>query len=178
MNNKLITPFGEIKICIDDNEIEYTAHRGKALENLCPDIIGRYQIEVLFIPDGNEHKISCTFPTVKNIKGYGESGEDLECQGFYGEDKIKLSIGTKCESGLLQNFSDKYDYDVEYLENGMEYLILSETKTEKYVFGIAWIDEIDVNDKSELAINRDTQTWFAADPTLSLDAGELKSFIK
>lgn len=37
--------------------------------------------------------------------------------------------------------SDVYDYDVDYLRNGMAYLIAKNTKTTKYVLGIAWIEK-------------------------------------
>lgn len=52
-----------------------------------------------------------------------------------------------------------YDYENEYLDNGVEYVILPFTKTRRYVFGIAWI---------EGAVGeRDVQTWFGADVTIS-----------
>ena len=60
-----------------------------------------------------------------------------------------------------------YDYDVEYLENGMSYLILKKTKTMRYVFGIAWIDDVGWDDADE-ECDRNIQTWFAADPALAL----------
>ena len=36
--------------------------------------------------------------------------------------------------------SDIYDYDNVYMEDGVSYLILEETKKTRYVFGIAWIE--------------------------------------
>ncbi len=164
MNDKIITPMGEIKILIDDVETQYVPIKGAPIENLCPDVIGRYQIEIHFLPDGKEHTISCVFPYDNSIKGYVESGEYLECQGFYDNNCIKLSIGTEGET----DFDTDYDYDVEYLDNGMQYVILPATQTQKYVFGISWIDNIDIDVQSEEMIARDTQTWFGADPTLSI----------
>jgi hypothetical protein len=72
-----------------------------------------------------------------------------------------MSIGVECEQGSLE----LYDYDTEYLVNGMAYQILSNTKTKRYVFGIAWIDNVDRDDTVGDNNTRDTQTWFAADPT-------------
>ena len=164
MNDKIITPMGDITILIDDIETRYVPLKGAPLENLCPDVLGRYQIEIQFLPDGKEHTISCVFPYNKSIKGYGESGEDLECQGFYDNNCIKLSIGTEGETGIPTD----YDYDIEYLNNGMQYIIFPTTRTERYVFGVCWIDDINLEDQSREMISRDTQTWFGADPTLSI----------
>ena len=54
--------------------------------------------------------------------------------------------------------SEVYDYDNDYMEDGVSYLILKETKTTKYVFGVAWIEKV--------TTENDVQTWFGADPTL------------
>lgn len=165
---KLITPFGEIKILIDGKAASYTAEEGRKLDDLCPHVLGRYQITVPFSPDGKEHTISCVFQPVCSYKKTPESGEQLECQSFYNDQKFKLSIGLECEAGYIDGvrISDKYDYDADYLENGMSFLIETNTKTERYVFGIAWIDNVGypVDDHND----RDVETWYGADPTLVL----------
>ena len=51
----------------------------------------------------------------------------------------------------------KFDFDVDYLENGMAYQILPFTKTAKYLFGLSWIQPC--NEQN------DVQTWFGADPS-------------
>lgn len=53
---------------------------------------------------------------------------------------------------------DTYDYDTEYLDDGVQYVIVENTNATTYVFGIAWIEN--VTDDNEV------QTWFGADPTL------------
>ena len=75
-----------------------------------------------------------------------------------------------CEAGFVggKRLSDKYDYDADYLVNGMSYLILPGTQTEQYVFGISWVDDVGLNDPGDGNQNRDIQTWFGADPTVSL----------
>lgn len=55
---KLSTPFGEIAILIDYVEIEYSFKELKPFSS-CPDVNGRYIIEIDFEPDGEEHSISC-----------------------------------------------------------------------------------------------------------------------
>lgn len=81
-----------------------------------------------------------------------------------------MSIGLECEAGYIggERSSDEYDYDTEYLENGMAYFIKAYTKSEKYMFGIAWINDVGWNDPINNGDNRDIETWFGADPTLSL----------
>ena len=50
----------------------------------------------------------------------------------------------------------------------MSFLIDMNTKTEKYVFGIAWIDNVGWEDPIDENNNRDVETWYGADPTLAL----------
>lgn len=166
----LITPFGKIKILVDEKEIPYSVRKGKINKNLYPDVLGRYQIAVRFIPDGKEHSIACVFEANCLYERNIESGERLECQSFYNDRQYKMSIAIECEAGYVDGtrVSRNYDYDAEYLENGIAYLILSGTKTERYIFGIAWIDNVDCDDAVGSTKKRDVQTWFGADPTLAL----------
>jgi len=165
---KLTTPFGDIDVLIDEKPIPYSVQKGSDNDVLWPNIRHRYQIVIQFIPDGREHRLSCVFSPNCAYKRAPESGESLECQGFYGAQRIKMSIGVECEAGYLdgERVSDKYDYDADYLDNGMSYCILPDTKTERYAFGIAWIDDVGWDDQDDN--NRDIQTWFAADPTFRL----------
>lgn len=156
----LETPFGKVKILIDGVEITYSATKIQPNERYCPDVAGRYHISVDLTPDGKEHEIKCLIEDISYSDRGPESGEMLECQAFYNTDNWKLSIGVECETGFLpdgRKWSDRYDYDARYLDNGMSYVILKETKTEHFKFGIAWIDSVE-DDHS-----RDVQTWFAAD---------------
>lgn len=88
-----------------------------------------------------------------------ESGERLELKSFYKE-KSKLSIGAEGDTGYDSNGIRiaSYDYDNEYLNNGLQYVILPETKTTHYTFAIAWLNA--TNQINEV------QTWYGADPTL------------
>ena len=156
----LSTPLGDIEIYIDNEKVEYTVKIIGASERLCPDISGRFGIEILYEPDGKQHTISC------RIKKYHassrdeiEPGECLELKSFYREN-TKLSIGMEGDAGYYSDGtrdSDVYDYDNDYMEDGVSYLIMEDTKTTKYVFGIAWIDNV--------TVENDVQTWYGADPT-------------
>ncbi|MCU6746601.1 hypothetical protein OCV51_02830 [Faecalicatena acetigenes] len=157
----LITPLGDIEIYIDDKVVEYTEKCITVSGDLCPDVSGKYAIAVVFYPDGKLHTISC------KIKGYTlskedeiESGERLELKSFY-KGNTKLSIGMEGEAGYCfygTRSSEIYDYDNDYMENGVSYLIREETKTTKYVFGVAWIENV--------TAENNWQTWYGADPTI------------
>lgn len=166
----LITPFGDIKVLIDGQPVPYFSQAGRKLDVLCPHVLGRYQIPVKFIPDGSEHTIACVFEPNCSYERSPESGERLECQSFYNDCRFKLSIGLECETGYMDGvrISDEYDYDADYLENGMAFLIDANTKTEHYTFGIAWIDNVGWDDSSDDNNDRDVETWYGADPTLAL----------
>ncbi len=167
---KLITPFGEIKILIDGTSVPYLVKEGSKLEALCLHLLGRYQITVHFMPDGKEHTLACIFEPECSFNRSPEGGERLECQGFYNDSRMKMSIGVECEAGYIGSVraSEGYDYDAGYLENGMSYCIEADTKTELYVFGIAWIDDVGWDDPNDYNRHRDVETWYGADPTLAL----------
>jgi len=123
---KLITPFGEIDIMIDGQPVSYTAREGNKIKESCPDVLGRFQIPVHYIPDGKEHSIACVFIPGCPYERTQESGERLECQSFYNDRGFKMSVG------------------------------------------ISWIDDVDRTDPGDGNHNRDIQTWFGADPAVSL----------
>lgn len=59
------------------------------------------------------------------------------------------------------------DYDIEYKPNGLSYLVLKETQTEKYYFAISWIDDVGYEDSiNNGEHDRDVETWFGSDPML------------
>jgi hypothetical protein len=157
----LQTPFGAVEILLDGKALPYNAE-AVPLDNRCPDLPGRFGITVHISPDGLPHTLSCV---LSDLPAYAESdmesGERLELISFYA-DGVKLSVGTEAEEGFFPN--GYYDYDCAHLDHGMAYLILPQTKTESFTFGIAWIDG--VPDPDDINNPRDVQTWFGADPTL------------
>ena len=156
---KLVTPLGEIDILIDGREIEYD-FQIVDVDSSCKDVEGRYAIQVSFVPDGREHIISCKIRDYKTSEMDDiESGENLELKSFY-NGGAKLSIGMEGDSGYIngERISTIYDYDNEYQDDGVDYVILGVTKTQIFTFGVAWI-----NNCTE---NNEVQTWFGADPTI------------
>ena len=81
-----------------------------------------------------------------------------------------MSIGLECEAGYIDGgrATNEYDYDADYLENGMSFLIDANTRTERYVFGVSWIDNVGWDDPIGDSNDRDAETWYGADPTLAL----------
>ena len=61
-----------------------------------------------------------------------EGGERLECLSFYGTQRVKMSIGLEGECG--RNYYE-YDYDIDYLDNGMAYVIMPEPKRRSILLG-------------------------------------------
>lgn len=157
MFEERLTPFGRIEIRIDDVPISYTAVDWG--DPRWPDLDGCFFIAISFEPDGKSHSITCTLKKcVQSVEGYIESGECLELQSFY-KGKTKLSIGTK---GEIQGMNEhSFDYYADYLEDGMMYQILPETKTKRFVFGVAWMNECDEENEY--------QPWMGADPTMLKD---------
>ncbi len=154
----LITPLGIIEVFIDDRKYDYE-YEPISLDDCCPSLNGRYKIKVSFMPDGKKHTIAC------RIKDYSPTKEDsinpgerLELKSFY-KGKTKLDIGMSGDIGGLEYYGVKnaeFDYENEYLDDGVEYIVLKVTKTKEYIFGCAWIDNY--NDDNEV------QSWFGADP--------------
>ncbi|MBD5527116.1 MAG: hypothetical protein HDR02_01715 [Lachnospiraceae bacterium] len=153
----LNTPLGEIEIYIDGRAVAYEEYP-LSYDETCPDLSGRYRINIDFVPDGASHSIACLIKGhISNDSDCVESGERLECKGFY-SGTVKVSIGMEGDRGCGGRKSvSGYDYENEYLDNGVEYVILPFTKTRRYVFGIAWIEGAEGE--------RDVQTWFGADVT-------------
>ena len=72
-----------------------------------------------------------------------------------------MSIATQAEIISYENGQideddtcNIYNYDVEYLENGMRYVILPITTEKEVIFGVSWMSNYD--DDNEV------QTWFGA----------------
>lgn len=157
----LLTPLGEIEVLIDAVPLSYHAVECPC-DKTCPDLTGRYTIKVELLPDGKTHEIQCRIKNhIASEQDGIESGERLELKSFY-RDSCKVSIGMEGEADYFIDGTraGSYDYDNEYLEDGVAYITFPDTETKEFVFGIAWIE--DVNEEN------DVQTWFGADPTIMI----------
>ncbi len=155
----LETPFGVVNIYIDKQCIENYTIKELPLTSPCFNVDGRYCITVDFKPDGKKHTIFCKIENYTSSDDDGiESGENLVGMGFY-KNGGKLSIGIESDTWYLDGKRySRYDYDCSYSENGyVAFEILEFTKSEKFIFGIAWKEECD---------EQDAGTWYASDPTM------------
>jgi len=155
----LVTPLGKIALYIDKKEADYTAASWEK-DKMCSGLDGRYLLRIRFVPDGREHTISCRIQDYLPSPEDGiESGKRLSLKSFY-KNGAKLSIGAKGESDYLWNKIrvSEFDYDTDYLEDGVCYVVLKTTKTTDYIFGLAWL--CNYTEKNEV------QTWCGADVSL------------
>lgn len=162
----LKTPLGDLEIKIDNNVIDYK-YLTVCTNDFCKDLNGRFAIIVPFQPDKRKHVISCRILNYESSDEDGaESGENLELYSFY-KGTVKLSIGMEGDTSYIagKRMSD-YDYDTEYLVDGVQYCLLPITQTSEYVFGVAWLDKV--------TKENDVQTWFGADPTLFWNINKLE----
>ncbi|MCR5264761.1 MAG: hypothetical protein K6D94_12860, partial [Clostridiales bacterium] len=139
-------------------------------ERSCQHVLGRYRITVRLIPDGKAHTIARVFESDCSYERITESGERLESQSFYDDRSLKISVGYEYEAGYTDRarFTDKYDYDADYPENVMSFLIGTNTKTERFTFGIALIDYVRRDDPNDENNSRDVETWYGTTPTSAL----------
>lgn len=157
---KLITPLGVVAIYNNATEIKYEVAKLDCNSDIFPDIDGRYKIIIEYENDMFPHLIYCALEGIdfNSIKSYNESGEGLDCKAFY-QDNIKLSIGIEADTDYIDGKRiSRYDYDNVHLHNSLGYHIFPTTKSQKFVFGVAWIKGY--NEANEV------QTWYAADPTI------------
>ena len=159
--NKLITPFGKIIVTIDGQQVDYSAVVYAGYQKAYPELVV-YRIYVDLKPDNQDHEIACVLPDMGKVKREIENGERLDCQSFY-KDGWKLSLGVTYDEAW--DCEEVGDYETKYLDNGISYIAWkNHTQTQTFVFGIAWIDNVDYDDNSDENLARDVQTWYGAAP--------------
>lgn len=152
------TPLGTIEITKDGKNVDCTI-RSVPNDKQCLKPNGRFAVLIDYIPDGQEHTISCC------IKGYRGSKNDFMELDEMVDMKSFCKGTTKLSLGLFSDTPDEWDkapddimdYWTEYLKNGVQYHIRAYAKQAMYPFGIAWNEHR--NDKDEV------QTTYGADPT-------------
>ena len=169
----LNTPLGDINIYVDG--IVTDDYEIKPLKNdkkLFPNLDGRFALIVDFKPDGRKHIIECRLENhIVSEFDCLECGENVSSVALYAEHFVpedwygvgygcKISIAVKYE--LDYDFDgyplELYDYGFDFSENGYVAVLISEnTKTDRFVFGVAWkiLDRLSFG-----------ETFLGADPTL------------
>jgi len=142
----LETPLGKVNIVVDGVAIHYEAKPFDFRKSPVKDrpIAGCYRIH---ISAENHRSIQCVLELEnEKVEVSSSSGECYVCKEFeYGT--TMLAIGAEDENPA---------FELERLENGMEYCINS--PVEEVVFGIAWATDYEGTN--------DVRVWFAADPTI------------
>ena len=141
---RLVTPFGQIVICVDGNPTEY-AYQAKQSDPRWP-VAGRYQICVSPPEDGLCHTVACLVECPLGTNAEQDSGEGVETVCFRNGSR-KMEIGI---------FESNDGHGTVYLPNGIAYTVHSDTR--ELIFGVAWLCQ--VNRENE------NHTWFSCDPTL------------
>lgn len=135
----LITPLGPIQIIVNNQIVDYSYTKLPNLDHFCPDVNGRYSIQVKEIDCISD--IKCVLSS-DSLDGDIASGERYESISFYKED-IKLTIGIAAE--FLEQQPGMY------IQNGIQI-----TSNSPVLFCICWIQPC--------TKENDIQTYFGADP--------------
>lgn len=142
----LSTPLGNIRVFLEDAEIEYEAEWFEYVKSPVKDklIAGCFRIH---IPVTNDCFVKCVLDLEnEKVMVSGSSGERYLCREFY-DRTVMLAIGAEDENS---------EFEAERVKNGMKYHING--KVEEVVFGIAWATDYEGTE--------DVRVWFAADPTV------------
>ncbi len=146
------TPFGAIKVLVDDEEtcVDYESLDPSQMNY--PDIDGIYRLVVRLNPNGKEHTVKLLLDSTTE-KGEIDGGENLIALSFYkGNGMITIATNAELQEEKTFNFITG-----NYLRNGLELHIGADSQRNIITFGIAWTEEIDDGN--------DIQVWNAADPS-------------
>ena len=139
----LDTPFGTVRVFINDIETAYTFKPLPIMNHHFPDIDGRYKIIVNGYTEIST--IRCIIPTYTKM-AHPETGESLEAVSFY-QNGLKLTLGIQAD---FEKQSGKL------LSNGLEI-----TTNEPVNFIVCWINDV--------TKENDHQTWFGADISYNIE---------
>lgn len=153
------TPLGRIEITKDKKKVDCAIRRVRN-DDRCPELNGRFAVLIDYIPDGQEHTVSCCIKGIRESKSdFIEPDERVDIKSFC-RGTTKLSIGDIPDE-WDKTPDDIMDYWTEYLKNGVQYHIRVGAEQAIYPFGIAWLEH--KSDKNEV------QTSYGADPSIWYD---------
>ena len=72
----------------------------------------------------------------------------------------KLTIGTTSGLSMAESDGNNNDFDIEYLENGIEIVIFEKTRNQIFSFGVSFLENVN--------LENEVQTWLAADYAINL----------
>ena len=119
----------------------------------------KYEFKKEKVDKINKHFLKCILETNFEYESYVETGERLEAISFE-INEGKQTIGTTYGLFMAEVDGNNNDFDVEYLENGIEIVILEKTRNQIFSFGVSFLENVNVENE--------IQTWFAVDYAINL----------
>ena len=119
----------------------------------------KYEFKKEKVDKINKQFLKCILETDFECQSYVESGERLEAISFE-INNGKLTIGTASGLFMAEVDGNNNDFDVEYLENGIEIVIFEKTKNQIFSFGVSFLENVNVENE--------VQTWLTVDYAINL----------
>ena len=150
----LKTPFGNIRMFLDKKEVEFNFFKIQNSKSFLKTETYslKYEFKKEKVDKINKHFLKCILETNFEYEAYVETGERLEAISFE-INKGKLTIGTTTGFSMMKFDGNNNDFDVEYLENGIEIVIFKETVSQEFCFGISFLENMN--------LENEIQTWLA-----------------
>ena len=157
----LKTPFGNIRMFMDKKEVEFNFSKIQNSKSFLKTetYLLKYEFKKEKVDKINKHFLKCILETNFEYESYVETGERLEAISFE-INEGKQTIGTTYGLFMAEVDGNNNDFDVEYLENGIEIVILEKTRNQIFSFGVSFLENVNVENE--------VQTWLAADYAINL----------
>ena len=112
----------------------------------------KYEFKKEKVDKINKQFLKCILETDFEYESYVESGERLEAISFE-INNGKLTIATTSGLSMAESDGNNNDFDIKYLENGIEIVIFKETASQEFCFGISFLGNMN--------LENEIQTWLA-----------------
>lgn len=157
----LKTPFGNIRMFLDKKEVEFNFSKIQNSKSFLKTetYLLKYEFKKEKVYKINKHFLKCILETDFEYESFVETGERLEAISFE-VNRGKLIIGTTSGLSMAESDGNNNDFDVEYLENGIEIVILEKTRNQIFSFGVSFLENVNVENE--------VQTWLAVDYAINL----------
>ena len=150
----LKTPFGNIRMFMDKKEVEFNFSKIRNSKSFLKTetYLLKYEFKKEKVDKINKHFLKCILETDFEYESYVESGERLEAISFE-INNGKLTIATTSGLSMAESDGNNNDFDIKYLENGIEIVIFKETASQEFCFGISFLGNMN--------LENEIQTWLA-----------------
>ena len=157
----LKTSFGNIRMFLDKKEVEFNFFKIQNSKSFLKTetYLLKYEFKKEKVDKINKHFLKCILETDFEYESYVESGERLESISFEINNE-KLTIGTTSGLSMAESDGNNNDFDIEYLENGIEIVIFEKIRNQIFSFGVSFLENVNVENE--------VQTWLAVDYAINL----------